>query len=162
MKTHQLSPRSLHRLTLAVLASGFIFSSSAHAIFVSESHACKSNSQTGGAWVGGYYKPNTRTAVTHQVNENASQTLTLQITMWAYPEGSTAFVSKTAKTTTPPGVRNNHVSTSITDANTAPGRVTSMSWAWYPGVTRVKGNGTAMVPTTPFGSNGCRNMLAYF
>lgn len=160
MKTHQLSPRSLHRLTLAVLASGFIFSSSAHAIFVSESHACKSNSQTGGAWVGGYYKPATSTAVTHQVNERFNQVLNLRSVLWAYPEGGTTYTKRIKTISTPAGVANNRVSVSVTNPSKAPGSLLTFGLVWHPNMSRSRG--TFIPETEDFSPNGCRNRLVYF
>jgi len=161
MKKYRSSPKSFKRLALAVIVSGCMFTSSAHAIFLAESHACKNDSKSGGAWIGGYYFPGTRIAVTHQKDERYAQKLFLSSELWAYPEGGgdAVFVKKET-VSSPPGLLNNHVAVWFTDPETAPGHLLSVAAAWHPGMTRW--SGTYIGGNDFVGGNGCRNQLIYF
>lgn len=161
MKNYRSLPKSFKRLTLAVIVSGCMFTSSADAIFLAESHACKNDSKSGSSWIGGYYFPGTRIAVTHQKNERYSQKLFLSSELRAYPEGGgeANFVQKKTLSSVP-GQLNNHVTVWFTDPETAPGYLDSVATAWHPEMTRW--TETHIGGDDLVGGNGCRNQLAYF
>lgn len=162
MKTDKLSSKLFRRLTLAAITTACMFASTSHAAFIAESQACKSDaamSFTSG--VGNYYFPSTRIAVTHQVNETFTQTLSIKAELWAYPEGGGPSVfNGTSTVTSIPGVPNNHATRWYTNSQDAPGNLTSVAYAWHPTMSRW--NGTYISPYAPFNENKCRTAFAAF
>ena len=161
MKMHPLSPKTSRRLTLAVLTSGCMFTSSVHAAFVAELHDCTAGSTRGGSWIGGYYSPGTITATTHQRNEVFGTQVRLGVSLYVVLEGGTASITKSKMATTPPGVPNNHVSVSISNLGMRINHSASSHWAWDP-VTGLRAQGLSLGSNDFYGTNGCRNALAYF